>query len=373
MKKFFLKSTIILAFANICFISCQESNLEDISNPQNEEVSLKLKAEQSVLLQQEEVEAFGKAFNNQGARNATTSNETIVQIASKNPNFKSLVAAAVKTGLASTLSSTSINVTVFAPTDAAFAQLPAPFNNPSNIASITKPDEIATLRAILSYHVLGAEVKRADIALGKSSATTLKPAGPFVDNVVYISNQNRLLFLNGNTLIQVTDIDASNGVIHVINKVLQFPTQNVAQIAIANPRLSSLVATLVKTDLAGVFTGSGNFTVFAPTNAAFAHLPAPFNNAANINAITDKTQIDALSNILRLHVLDNRTFSFDLGVLQPFTTLANAPDNKIVGIFGVNSGVVKGDGNRTFSTITPANILATNGVIHVINQVLLPK
>jgi uncharacterized surface protein with fasciclin (FAS1) repeats len=141
MKKFFLKSTIILAFANICFISCQESNLEDISNPQNEEVSLKLKAEQSVLLQQEEVEAFGKAFNNQGARNATTSNETIVQIASKNPNFKSLVAAAVKTGLASTLSSTSINVTVFAPTDAAFAQLPAPFNNPSNIASITKPDE----------------------------------------------------------------------------------------------------------------------------------------------------------------------------------------------------------------------------------------
>jgi uncharacterized surface protein with fasciclin (FAS1) repeats len=217
------------------------------------------------------------------------------------------------------------------------------------------------------------KVKRADIALGKSSATTLKPAGPFVDNVVYISNQNRLLFLNGNTLIQVTDIDASNGVIHVINKVLQFPTQNVAQIAIANPRLSSLVATLVKTDLAGVFTGSGNFTVFAPTNAAFAHLPAPFNNAANINAITDKTQIDALSNILRLHVLDNRTFSFDLGVLQPFTTLANAPDNKIVGIFGVNSGVVKGDGNRTFSTITPANILATNGVIHVINQVLLPK
>ena len=147
----------------------------------------------------------------------------------------------------------------------------------------------------------------------------------------------------------------------------------IAEIAIADANFSSLVAALVKTNLAAVFFGSGDFTVFAPTNDAFAQLPAPFNNAANISAITDAGQIAALSNILRYHVTGSRNFAWDLGILRRVTTIADAPNNKVTTILGYNKGWVKGDNNTGFIKITPADILATNGVIHVIGKVLLPK
>jgi len=132
------------------------------------------------------------------------------------------------------------------------------------------------------------------------------------------------------------------------------------------------VAALVKTDLAGVFTGSGDFTVFAPTDAAFAQLPAPFNNAANINAISNPAQIAALANILKYHVVSSRNFTWDLGILRRITTLADGSDNKITTILGFNTGWVKGNDNNSFASANPADILATNGVIHVINKVLIP-
>lgn len=299
----------------------------------------------------------------------------IVDIAVSNPNFTSLVAAVVKTGLAGALSDASANLTVFAPTNGAFAQLPAPFNNAANINGITDATQIDFLRNVLLYHVLGAEVFSNQVSNGSSSAATLKPASSSSvnDNTIYLSKTFGLIRVNGQSTVIYPNLNASNGVIHVINKVLLFPTNTIAGIAIADPNFSSLVAALVKTNLAGVFTGSGDFTVFAPTNAAFAQLPAPFNNAANISNITDAGQISALSNILRYHVIASRNFTWDLGILKRTATLANAPRNKVTTILGFNTGWVKGDDNNSYAQINPADILATNGVIHVIGKVLLPK
>jgi transforming growth factor-beta-induced protein len=112
--------------------------------------------------------------------------------------------------------------------------------------------------------------------------------------------------------------------------------------------------------------------VFAPTNAAFAQLPAPFKNAASISAITDPVQIAALANILKYHVTATRYFAWDFGIFSNITTLATAPNNTVKGILGFNAAAIKGKSNNTFSNAQPVNILATNGVVHVLDQVLLP-
>lgn len=317
-----------------------------------------------------EKEAAALGFSDGSNERRITGN--IVQIAISNPNFSSLVAAVVKTGLAGALSDASANLTVFAPTNAAFAQLPAPFNSAANIQAITDAGQIDFLKNVLLYHVLGAEVFSYQVANGRSSSPTLKPAGDAVDNVVYISKTFGLIRLNGQSTVIRPNINATNGVIHAINKVLLFPTNTIAGIAIGNPDFSTLVAALVKTNLAGVFTGSGDFSVFAPTNAAFAQLPAPFNSAENINNITDEAQLKALANILKYHVVASRYFAWDLGILSRVSTLADGPYNKVTTVLGYNQGYVKGDGNNRFSKISPADILATNGVVHVIDRVLLP-
>jgi uncharacterized surface protein with fasciclin (FAS1) repeats len=307
--------------------------------------------------------------SNEGARG----NQNIAQIAINNPHiFSSLVAAVVKTGLAGALTNEEANLTVFAPTNRAFAELPAPFNNANNINGITDAAQIDFLRNVLLYHVLGTEVKANQIQRGRSSATTLKAQTINNDNTLYFSKTFGLIRINGSTTVIYPNVNASNGVIHVIDNVLLFPTQNIAAIVIGNPNFSTLVAALVKTNLAGVFTGTGDFTVFAPTNAAFAQLPAPFNSAANINAITSQAQIDALANILKYHVVGSRYFAWDLGILDRITTLAAAPSNQVTTVLGFDRGHVKGNANPRFSNIRPADILATNGVIQVIDKVLLP-
>ncbi len=300
-------------------------------------------------------------------------NSNIVQIAVSNPNFSSLVAAVVKTGLVDALSNANANLTVFAPTNTAFAQLPSPFNNSTNISAITDVTQINFLRDVLLYHVIGSEVFSNQIASGRSSAVTIKSQVSGNDNTIYFSNTFRLIRINGQSNVVHPNLNATNGVIHVIDKVLLPPTNTIAGIAIGNPDFSTLVAALVKTNLAGVFSGNGDFTVFAPTNAAFAQLPSPFNNAQNINGITNQVEIDALANILKYHVIASRYFAWDLGILQRTTTIAAAPNNKVTTSLGFNRGFVKGDANNTFSRINPADILATNGVIQVIDRVLLPK
>lgn len=290
----------------------------------------------------------------------------IVQIATSNPTLSALAAAVVKTDLVSALADPAFGGTVFAPTNQAFAKLPAPFNSAANIRAITDSATIDALRTIVLYHALGAEVFSNQIAAGRSNATTLNTG------MIYISNSRSQILINGTARVQRADIDASNGVVHLIEDVLVPPSQTIADIAIANSNFSSLVAALVKTNLAGIFAAAGDYTVFAPVDTAFANLPAPFNNAANISAITDPAEIDALANILKYHVLDSRYFGWDMGNHAQLETLASAPDNMLTTVQGFNRGLVKGNQNMDYIEFSPANILATNGVIHVIGEVLLP-
>jgi uncharacterized surface protein with fasciclin (FAS1) repeats len=372
MKNVFSKSALLLALSALVFASCKKEISSEAPAQQNEESLRKAEADKAVAARTTAIANFEREFNAMGPAGTARGQQNIVQIAQSLPIFKSLVAAVVKTGLAPTLASASLNATVFAPTDAAFSRLPAPFNNPQNISAISDAAQIDALRNILLYHVLGAEVRRNQVAQGRSFAATLKPAVVSNDNRIYFSNSLGLLLVNGKSLVLLANVDASNGIIHVIDDVLLPPSQNIAEIAIGNPAFSTLVAALVKTNLAGVFTGSGDFTVFAPTNTAFAALPAPFNNAANISAITNQAQIDALANILKYHVTGSRYFAWDLGIFSQINTIAAAPSNKLTGILGLDGGWVKGNTNPAFSRINPANILATNGVVQVIDRVLLP-
>lgn len=296
----------------------------------------------------------------------------LAQVAISQPQLSSLVAAVVKTDLVGALSDASLNATVFAPTNDAFSKLPAPFNNATNISAITDQAQIDALKNILLYHVVAAEIFKDNVPAGSTPLITLKAAGPSDDNKIFVSNSRNNIVINGVGRVQRADLDASNGVIHMIDDVLIPANQNIAQIATGNANFSALVAALVKTNLAGVFAGTDDFTVFAPTDAAFAALPAPFNNAANISAITDQAQIDFLANVLKYHVVAGNFFAHDLGQNSMITTLASGPNNKLMGKQGFDQAKVKGNGNSDFIETSTANIIANNGVIHVIPTVLLP-
>jgi uncharacterized surface protein with fasciclin (FAS1) repeats len=296
------------------------------------------------------------------------SSGTIVDVAISNPDFSSLVAAVVKTSQVNFLNNAGLNATVLAPNNAAFAQLPAPFNNAANISAITDAATINTLRQIIRYHVVPGKRNAAQFTNGNYQ-TFNSPATPGANQITVGRAIDGGVFINGNTQVIAVDVAATNGVIHVIDKVLFPPTQDIAQIAISNGSFTALVAALKKTGLANVASLAGNTTVFAPTDAAFAQLPAPLNNAANIRGITDQATINTLKSVLLYHLVPARVFSVDLreGLQAP----TNLP-NKTLTVSLAGGAKVKGSGNATGSNIVAVNILARNGVIHVIDQVLLP-
>ena len=294
---------------------------------------------------------------------------TITDIAISNPDFSTLVAAVVKTDLVEFFSRTGLNATVFAPNNAAFAALPAPFNNAQNISGITDPQQIKTLGQILRYHVSAGAKTAAQLPNG--SYETYKTSATPNDNLLYIGRTVAGdVYVNGVSKVIAANIQASNGILHVIDKVLFFPTQDLAQIAIKNGNFTALVAALRKTGLTNIFfSPNTNATVFAPTDAAFAALPAPLNSAAGIKSITDAGTINTLRNVLLYHVIGGRVFSVDLREGLSVPTLL---PGKSVTVSLAGGATVKGSGNNSASKIVLTDLLARNGAIHVIDQVLLP-
>ena len=293
----------------------------------------------------------------------------IVQVASGNPDFSIAVAAVKKADLVVTLSGTG-PFTVFAPTNAAFGQLGAPFNSVANIEAITDPAQVAALRGILLYHVLPVRTSAAEFPAGASAQTTARPAGSN-DNIVYLSKGSAGVFLNGTTQVVTADVAASNGIIHAINKVLAVPTGTVTDAAVATPSLSVLVQALTRTTspgivglLAAASDPAANVTVFAPTNAAFTALLAALNRP-NLAAVTDAELLP----ILQAHVVvGTRAFSTDLSNNQVVPSLNG---NLTLGVTG--TGVtVRAANNPTPANVALANVLTKNGVVHVIDRVLLP-
>jgi uncharacterized surface protein with fasciclin (FAS1) repeats len=150
----------------------------------------------------------------------------------------------------------------------------------------------------------------------------------------------------------------------------------IAAIAISSPgTFSALVAAVVKTGLAGILDApQSNFTVFAPTDAAFAKLPAPLNNAANITAITDAATINTLRNVLLYHIIRGQITaqSIRTGMVLTTAMVPTTPVQNNQIRFNLTPGATPIVANNSRANVVAVNVQAFNGIIHVIDTVLLP-
>jgi uncharacterized surface protein with fasciclin (FAS1) repeats len=283
---------------------------------------------------------------------AGTPTQNVVQLAQGNPDLSILVEAVVAADLAGTLSAPG-PYTVFAPTNAAFAALLTELG-------VTKAQLLANkplLTAVLQYHVLGAKVAKAQIPLGK--AITPLAGGFFkIDlsgaDVVITDGRNRT------SKIIATDIAASNALVHVVDKVILPANKNIVQTAQALPDFSILVEAVVAADLAATLSGTGPFTVFAPTNAAFAALLTELG-VSKAALLANKPLLTA---VLTYHVLGARVLKADV--------VPGAQPNTVQGQnFSISAALAITDKRARTSNIVTTDVLTSNGVIHVIDRVLL--
>lgn len=276
--------------------------------------------------------------------------QTIVDVAVSKPELSSLVAAVQKAELVTTLSGAG-PFTVFAPTNEAFTALLSALN--TSLDALTKE----ALTPILTYHVVPGAVKAAQV-VGLKGATTVNGA----DIRIRVEAGKVFLTAGNGADIQVTmtDIEASNGVIHVINKVM-VPPKTIPEVATANPNFSSLAAALQRANLVTALQAPGPFTVFAPTNEAFAALLASNPAWTTLNDIP----LETLVAVLQYHVVPGtKAYSETVVTLPKVSTLLTGKDVTIDASAGVKL-------NGT-TTVTATDVLASNGVIHVIDKVLLP-
>ncbi|MNV25408.1 Immunogenic protein MPT70 precursor [compost metagenome] len=245
-------------------------------------------------------------------------------------------------------------LTVFAPTNAAFAALLSELGVTKEALLADKP----LLTAVLTYHVLGSRVPRADVPLGKAIT-------PVSGGFFKIESANGLKITDGRnrvSTITATDIQASNGVVHLVDRVLLPANKDIVATASALPDFSILVEAVVAAGLATTLQGAGPFTVFAPTNAAFAALLAELG--VTKEALLADTAL--LTTVLTYHVVPARVLKAEVPINTAIATVQGQT-------FTVNASLVITDQNLRTSNITMADVFTSNGVIHVVDKVILPK
>jgi transforming growth factor-beta-induced protein len=279
--------------------------------------------------------------------------------------FTALVAAADKAGLVPALSASTSSLTVFAPTDAAFTALATRLGFASATAMVTALDG-PTLAKILQYHVLPTKKMASDIVAGGATQATLytfegAAATLGVSTTGGVKLTDEVLT---QASVTATDVAASNGVIHVIDKVLVPPgVLTVVQMAQLNPAFSVLVEAVVAANLATTLSGTGPFTVFAPTDTAFT--------AALTQLSLTKPQLLAspdLAGILTYHVLAGNVRAAGVAALPKPASVTTVQGSA----FTVDSALVITDGRARTANLAATDVIASNGVIHVIDAVLLP-
>jgi len=264
-----------------------------------------------------------------------------------NATFTSLVAALSKANLVGALADNTKTYTVFAPTNDAFASLLTSLGVTLNNLSAE------TLSPILLYHVLSGYIPASKVAEGYFPTVSTA----FGKNVLVQIATSTGVLLNNSSKVIATDVVATNGIIHVIDKVLLPPT--VVDLALQNSMFSTLVLAVVKADLATALSGAGPFTVFAPTNDAFTALFAALK-VSGIDALTK----DQLTPILLAHVVSGNIQSGGL----PSGTVLTLNTLKSLSVVVSNSGVtINGNVN-----VIKADIQGNNGVVHVIDKVIVP-
>jgi uncharacterized surface protein with fasciclin (FAS1) repeats len=275
--------------------------------------------------------------------------DNIVELLQDDARFTTLVDAVIRADLADALSADGA-LTVFAPTNQAFAD-----------AGITDVNAVPVndLAEILLYHVVDAEVPSSNVAAG---SVTSFGGSPFFISIA----PDNSIWINGSAEIIETDLDATNGVVHVIDNVLMEPTQSIAEIAVGftmetNPEFTQLVGALSRASLVSAVSGGfdDNLTVFAPTDAAFEDL----YNDLGVDGYED-IPLATLTDVLLYHVVPARAFSQDLRdgaelptLLTNETSTVDLPNLQID-----DAGLVP----------ELLNVHATNGAIHVIDSVMLP-
>jgi transforming growth factor-beta-induced protein len=284
----------------------------------------------------------------------TEAPQTIVDIAVANGSFTTLVAAVEAAGLVETLKGEG-PFTVFAPTDDAFAKLPAGMLD----ELLANPEE---LKNILLYHVVPGKVMAADVLTmdGKDAETALE------GKQIAIGIDGDKVVLNDSANVVATDVAASNGVIHVIDSVILPPADeamaemDIVDTAIANGSFNTLVAAVQAAGLVDTLKGEGPFTVFAPTDEAFAKLPAGTLDSLLANP-------EDLKSILLYHVVPGKVMAEDVVTLDG-KSADTALEGKQIDIAIDGDKVVLNDSANVIAT----DVAATNGVIHVIDSVILP-
>jgi transforming growth factor-beta-induced protein len=260
---------------------------------------------------------------------------SIVEIASGNPAFSTLVGALQAADLVGTLSGAG-PFTVFAPTNDAFAKL----------SSVPGGD---ALKNVLLYHVAWGRFDAASL-LRSGEATTLQ------GQKVRVRQMGNAVMLNDNVMVTSANIQASNGIIHVIDTVLIPPLPSILEIAASTPALSTLVSAVQSAGLVGALSGNGPYTVFAPTNDAFGRLSSVPSG-------------DALRTVLTYHVASGRFSAAQLTELARRHGTVRTLQGAIIQLSLDHSGNLLLNGNVRVIT---ANINASNGIVHVIDRVLIP-
>lgn len=270
--------------------------------------------------------------------------DNLVETASQAKGFKTLVAALGAAELVDALGGKG-PFTVFAPNDEAFAKLPK-----GTVENLLKPENKDRLISILKYHVVAGAVE-AEQAIRLDSATTLEG-----QRIAIQSELGRLSVNESNVI--ATNIRCDNGVIHVIDQVLLPTEKELSTIAEEAGNFKTLLAAADAAELAETLGSPGPFTVFAPTDEAFAKLPA-----GTVESLLKPENSDQLLSILTYHVVPGRVYSdavLDAGSAK--TVQGQAVEFKLSA-----TGLQVDE-----SQIIAADLQASNGVIHVIDQVLMP-
>lgn len=296
--------------------------------------------------------------NNNGAAEA----KTIATLATETPDLSILVQALDRAGLVSTFDSAG-DYTVFAPTNAAFQA----FLTANGFASLDQVP-LPLLTEVLKNHVLAEGLKSTELTTNYYS-TLAKGSASATNNLSMFINLNSGVAINGgptnggaNVILSAANIEASNGIIHVVDHVIGLPT--VVNHALANPNFTSLVGALTSAgqpDFVSILSGTGPFTVFAPTNNAFADFATEL---AGLGLVPTAGQ---LTTVLQYHVV------------APANVLAGTIMNGMVvtplagGSFTINTtgGAKITDQAGRVSNIIATDVQASNGVIHAIDKVLL--
>ena len=275
----------------------------------------------------------------------------IVEVATAAGSFPTLLAAVEAAGLADALSDDSASLTVFAPTEAAFAALPEGTLD----ALLADPEALAN---ILTYHVLDSEVGvGAALDLAPTTVATLQGG-----DIALTKRDDDYLYVNLSQVVDY-DIEASNGVIHVIDSVLLPPdltpsTMTIAEIAQADGNFDTLVTALTAANLVGTVNDpDASLTVFAPTDAAFEEL-----GEAAINYLLNNLEI--LESTLLYHVVAGAELTSIDAIAATGTSLVMANGDEATISLGESGLMIEG------ANIVTTDIVASNGIIHVIDVVL---